>query len=261
LQQVVWNLLSNAVKFTPASGRVRVFLRSLAGAVEIRVSDTGQGFDAAFRPYLFDRFRQEEDGTTRQHGGLGLGLAIVRHLVELHGGTVEADSAGPGRGASFTVQLPGRTPSRPTGEQLRLSGSTPTGAGAYPALSGVRLLVVDDDEDSTDVVCTLLESCGADVQSAASAAEALEVMRHWTPDLVVTDIGMPGTDGYALLAAMQRREAQLGRIPAIALTAFATREDQVRILAAGFQLHVTKPIDPLELVTAVANVAKMIGKL
>ena len=261
LQQVVWNLLSNAVKFTPESGAVDISLRADVRAVEIAVRDTGQGFDPSFRPYIFERFRQAEGGTTRQHGGLGLGLAIVRHLVELHGGTVEAESDGEGRGATFTVRLPIRAPVRAAGEALRLPESALLDGGDYPALNGVRLLVVDDERDSTDVVATLLESLGAEVQTASGAAEALERMGLWKPDLVVTDIGMPGTDGYALLAAMQRREARLGRIPVIALTAFATRDDHVRILAAGFQLHVTKPIDPMELVNAIANVAKMVGKL
>jgi PAS domain S-box-containing protein len=261
LQQVVWNLLSNAIKFTPGSGRVSVFLHAVPGAVEILVRDTGQGFDPGFRPYIFDRFRQAEDGTTRQHGGLGLGLAIVRHLVELHGGTVQADSPGQGRGATFTVRLPLRARPSALSDPDHLPKGAQLEEGAYPALKAVRLLVVDDEPDSIDVVSTLLRLCGAEVETATGAAEALEVMGRWTPDLVITDIGMPGTDGYALLAAMQQREASLRRIPAIALTAFARREDHVRILKAGFQLHVTKPIDPLELVNAIANVARMIGKL
>jgi PAS domain S-box-containing protein len=261
MQQIVWNLLSNAVKFTPELGQVRVSLHAVPGAVEIAVRDTGQGFDPAFRPYLFDRFRQAEAGTTRQHGGLGLGLAIVRHLVELHGGTVDAESSGEGRGASFTVRLPVRAATPSGSEELRPRGSVLRDEVVYPSLSGVRLLVVDDEPDSIDVVATLLESRGAEVETAAGASEALERMGHRKPDLVITDVGMPGVDGYELLAAMQQNEARLGRIPAIALTAFATREDHVRVIAAGFQLHVTKPIEPFELVTAVANVAKMIGKL
>jgi PAS domain S-box-containing protein len=261
LQQIVWNLLSNGIKFTPAAGRVDIILRSIEGQIEISVSDTGEGFHPDFRPFIFDRFRQAEVGTTRAHGGLGLGLAIVRHLVELHGGTVEAESAGKGAGATFTVRLPHRTAARREDGPLGRKQGDVADPTPFPSLDAVRILVVDDEPDSLDVVGTLLDSCGADIRLATSAADALEVLRTWTPDLVVTDIGMPGTDGYALLAAMQRREAQLGRIPAIALTAFATRDDHVRILAAGFQLHVTKPVDPIELVTGVANVAKMIGKL
>jgi CheY-like chemotaxis protein len=263
LQQVVWNLLSNAIKFTPKGGRVQVILERINSHVEIAVSDTGQGFAASFRPHLFERFWQADSSITRTHGGLGLGLSIVRNIVELHGGTVHAESPGEGQGATFTVKLPLVIFQRTAGEVERRH---PTAADdseehALPALRGVRVLVVDDEPDSNEVVSTLLASRGAEVRVAAAASHALEIMRRWIPDLVVSDIGMPEQDGYALLAAMRRTGRELARIPAIALTAYATRDDRLRILAAGFQMHVTKPIDPVELVASVANVAKMLGKL
>ena len=263
LQQVVWNLLSNAVKFTPKGGRVQVILERVNSHVEIAVSDTGPGFDASLRLHMFERFRQGDSSTTRPHGGLGLGLAIVRHIVELHGGTVHAESPGEGQGATFTVKLPLVIFQRAAGEVERRH---PTAAevvedGLYPAIPGVRVLVVDDEPDSNDVVGTLLASRGAEIRVAATASHALEIMRHWIPDLVVSDIGMPGEDGYALLAAMRKSDGKLGRIPVIALTAYGTRDDRIRILAAGFQMHITKPMDPVELIAGVANVAKTLGKL
>jgi CheY-like chemotaxis protein len=259
---VAWNLLSNAIKFTPARGRVKVALGSVGSHVELAVSDTGQGFHPGFQPHLFERFRQADSSSGRQYGGLGLGLAIVRHLVELHGGTVAAESPGEGHGATFTVRLPVRVSEGNARALEHRGGIADAGleGGAFPTLHGVRLLVVDDEQDSTDVVTTLLESCGADVRAAAATSQALDLMRTWTPDLLVSDIGMPGEDGFALRAAMRRDPKLLG-IPAIALTAYATHDDHVRILAAGFQMHVAKPIDPLELVTSVASLVKILGKL
>jgi CheY-like chemotaxis protein len=262
LQQMVWNLLSNAVKFTPKGGRVQVILERVNSHVEIAVSDTGPGFGADFRLHMFERFRQADGSTSRLHGGLGLGLAIVRHIVELHGGTVHAESPGEGQGATFTVKLPLVIFQRAAGE---IDRRHPTAVevveeGAYPAIPGVRVLVVDDEPDSNDVVSTLLASRGAEVRVAAAASHALEIMRDWTPDLVVSDIGMPGEDGYALLAAMRKSDGNLGRIPVIALTAYGTRDDRIRILAAGFQMHITKPIDPMELIAGVANIANTLGK-
>jgi PAS domain S-box-containing protein len=262
LQQVVWNLLSNAVKFTPKRGRIQIVLERVNSHVEIAVSDTGQGLDPRFLPHIFERFRQADSTTSRMHGGLGLGLAIVRHIVELHGGTVHAESPGPGQGATFTVKLPLVIFTRTAGE---LERRHPTAGDErppepYPRLDGVRVLVVDDEPDSNDVVSTLLGSAGAEVRVAASVAQALDVLSRWLPDLVVCDIGMPGEDGYALVAEMRRRGDELARIPMIALTAYATRDDRVRILAAGFQMHVTKPIDPLEVVTSIANVARSVRK-
>jgi len=263
LQQVVWNLLSNAVKFTPRGGRVQVILERVNSHVEIAVSDTGQGFDPSFHPHLFDRFRQADGSVTRTHGGLGLGLAIVRHIVELHGGTVHAESPGTDRGATFTVKLPRGIFQRSAGEAERRH---PTAAAPLPQppvdpsrLAGVRVFVVDDEPDSNEVVSTILAAYGAEVRVAAGVAQALDGLRAWVPDLVITDIGMPNRDGYALLAAM-RRDPKLERVPAIALTAYATRDDRLRILGAGFQLHLTKPIDAEELVASVANVTTTFGK-
>ncbi len=262
LHQIVWNLLSNAVKFTPKHGRIQVVLERVNSHVEIAVSDTGQGFEPGFLPHIFERFQQADSSTSRTHGGLGLGLAIVRHIVELHGGSVHAESAGPGRGATFTVKLPlvifARTAGEPERRHPTIADERPL--EPYPRLDGVRALVVDDEPDSNDVVSMLLGSSGAEVRVAASVSQALDVLSHWLPDLVVCDLGMPGQDGYALLAEMRRRGDDLARIPVIALTAYATRDDRVRILAAGFQMHLTKPIDPMEVVTGVANVARSVGK-
>jgi CheY-like chemotaxis protein len=216
-----------------------------------------------FLPHVFERFQQAETGTMRGHGGLGLGLSIVRHIVELHGGTIHVESPGSGQGATFTVKLPLVIFHRSAGELERRHPTIADEPGEhrYPALDGFRVLVVDDEPDSNDVVSTLLGSCGADVRSAGSAARALDVLASWRPDLVVTDIGMPGEDGYALRARMDERRDVLGRIPIIALTAYASTDDRVRLLAAGFRMHVTKPVEPAELVAAVANVGRASGKL
>ncbi len=263
LQQVVWNLLANAVKFTPKGGRVQVVLERVNSHVEIAVSDTGQGFPPSFRPYMFERFQQADSTTTRTHGGLGLGLAIVRHIVELHGGTVHAESPGEGKGATFTVKLPLVIFTRAAGETERrhptLVDELPTPA-TLPRLAGLRVLVVDDEPDANELVSTLLGSCGAEVRVAASAVQALDLLSRWVPDVLISDIGMPDRDGYALLRDVRGRP-ELARVPAIALTAYATTDDRVRVLSAGFQLHVAKPIDPAELAAAVANVAKSNGKL
>jgi CheY-like chemotaxis protein len=242
---------------------VQVILERVNSHVEIAVSDTGPGFAPEFRPFLFDRFRQADSSVTRTHGGLGLGLAIVRHIVELHGGTVHAESPGEGQGATFTVKLPRGIFQRSAGEAERrhpTAGEPAEGTRDARRLDGVRVLVVDDEPDSNEVVSAVLMVRGAEVRVAASVAQALEVLHAWIPDLVVCDIGMPERDGYSLLRAMRERSA-LARVPAIALTAYATRDDRIRILGAGFQLHITKPIDPEELIASVVNVATMIGKL
>ena len=260
LQQVFWNLLSNAVKFTPKGGRVQVVLERVNSHVEIAVSDTGPGIAPGFLPFVFERFQQAETGTTRGHGGVGLGLAIVRHIVELHGGSVHVESAGVDQGATFTVKLPLAIFARTAGEvQRRHPTLEPSVSETPPPLNGLRVLVVDDECDARDAVSMLLGSRGADVRVASSVAEALAVLDSWRPDLYVTDIGMPGEDGYALLAQMKARG--LGRIPAIALTAYATTEDRVRLLAAGFQMHIAKPFEPAELVAAVATSARAAEKL
>jgi PAS domain S-box-containing protein len=258
LQQVVWNLLSNAVKFTPRGGRVQIALERVNSHVEIAVSDNGQGIRSDFLPYLFERFEQAETGPARTHGGLGLGLAIVRHIAELHGGTVVAESAGEGKGTTFTVKLPRTIFARTAGELERRHptvGALST-ERSYPPLRNLRVLVVDDEPDSNEVVSTLLSSCGAEVRIAGSAADGLEELRRWTPDVIVSDIGMPREDGYSFMAKVRARAGEGGRIPAIALTAYATLDDRVRIFSVGFQAHVVKPINPDELLAVVASTAQ-----
>jgi len=253
LQQVVWNLLSNAVKFTPAGGQVTVELRSVEDWVEVVVRDTGKGIRPEFLPHVFDRFRQADSSTTREFGGLGLGLAIVRHLVELHGGMVWADSEGLDRGAAFTLRFPKAhqtTWSVPPEAGVRLNQTSTTHLMDSGKLHGVRILVVDDELDAREFVATVLMQQGADIRVCASAVEAFQEVMNWNPAVILSDIGMPLEDGYTFIARV--RKAGSG-IPAIALTAFTREEDQERAIAAGFQRHLAKPIDPMELVTVVAH--------
>jgi signal transduction histidine kinase/CheY-like chemotaxis protein len=258
LQQVVWNLLSNAIKFTPKGGRIQVVLERVNSHLEIAVSDSGIGIDPDFLPHVFDRFRQQESGTTRRVGGLGLGLAIVKELVALHGGEVRAKSPGPGQGASFLITLPlpavhsAEEPAR-THPRAEVEESGPC---ANTSLAGVRVLVVDDDADGRELVRALLENCEATVTAAGSAAEALAHLQSSPPDVLVTDIGMPTMDGYDLLRQVRQLPPdQGGKVPAIALTAFARSSDRTRALLAGFQIHLAKPIDALELIAAVASLS------
>jgi len=260
LQQVFWNLLSNAVKFTPKEGRIQIRLERINSHIEVIVSDTGQGIRPDFLPYVFDRLQQADSTTTRVHGGLGLGLAIVRHLVELHGGSVRADSAGEGQGATFTVILPIAI-FRP--EPLTLERVHPTISDRVPLtetsrLDGLKVLVVDDEADARELLAALLQQKGAEVRMAASAAEALAVMTQsltkQRPDILVSDIGMPNQDGYMLIRQIRALPAeQGGRIPAIALTAYARTEDRIKALSSGFQSHVPKPVEPAEFITVIAN--------
>ena len=259
LQQIAWNLLNNAVKFTPRGGTVRVRVERVTDEARIIVDDTGEGIRPDFLPHVFDRFRQADGTTTRRHGGLGLGLAIVKQLVELHGGEVSASSEGVGRGARFIVSLPASlgagppTPSQYQPPQLgQLTPSAlPTGA---PRLAGVRVLVVDDEPDARDLLRVVLEGCGAAVTIAASALEALEALRRSPPAVLVSDIGMPGMDGYDLIRRVRELGiAEGGSTPALALTAFAREADRTRALAAGYQEHLAKPADPLQLATTVAT--------
>jgi signal transduction histidine kinase/ActR/RegA family two-component response regulator len=255
LQQVFWNLLTNAIKFTPKGGRVQVQLRRVSSHVEVSVSDTGQGIDATFLPQIFERFRQADSSTRRAHGGLGLGLAIVRQLVELHGGTVRAESAGEGQGATFTVELPiSLLRSQPVVEQAHPATSGPVPFTPSPVLHGARLLVVDDEPDTLETLRTVLALCGAEVQTAASAAAALAVLESFDPTVLISDIGMPGEDGYAFIRRVRALPAERGgAVPALALTAYARVEDRVRVLDAGFQMHAPKPIEPAELVALVVS--------
>jgi CheY-like chemotaxis protein/two-component sensor histidine kinase len=251
LQQIVWNLLSNSIKFSPDGGRVDVTLSKRDAHAVIRVTDQGKGIAPEFLPHVFDRFRQADASTTRQQGGLGLGLAIVRNLVEMHGGTVEAHSEGVGKGATFTVALP----LAPAVDRIG-----PDAAGSSDdhrptvSLSGVNVLVVDDDPDARRLVGKVLERHGARVCKASSAAEALDQLDKQSPDVLLSDIGMPGEDGYALIAKVRARPG--GRdIPAAALTAFAREEDRLRALEAGFHTHVAKPVQAARLVGVVAELA------
>ena len=262
LKQVVWNLASNAVKFTPKGGRVEVRLARVEGHVEITVRDSGQGIRPDFLPHIFQRFEQADSTSTRAHGGLGLGLAIVRHIVELHGGTVHAESSGEGQGAVFTVRLL-LAAAQTAGEAERRppSPSAPASQCEEAALDGLRVLVVDDEPDNNDVVGTLLSSRGAEVRLAGSARQAVEMLREWKPDILVTDIAMPDQDGYDLLASIRSQEGEPAEILAVALTAYASREDRIRLLSAGFQAHVAKPVDPAELTAVVASLGRTAQRL
>jgi len=234
LQQVIWNLLSNAVRFTPAGGRIEISLREVDDQSEIRVTDTGVGIHPDFVPHVFERFRQADSSITRGHGGRGLGVAIVRHLVELHGGTVDAESAGEGRGAAFTVRLPIRTDVPAIAQKLDSTGRL----DPPRSLRGRRVLVVDDDPDAREVLRAMLEDAGATVATTASAIETRAIMGHLRPDLLIADIGMPNEDGYSLIRSVRALESDLtGHVPAIALTAHARAEDIDRAFASGFQIH------------------------
>jgi signal transduction histidine kinase/CheY-like chemotaxis protein len=250
LRQVLWNLAGNAVKFTPAGGRVTVSLDTEGGEQVIRVADTGQGMAPEFLPHLFSRFRQADSSTTRAHGGVGLGLAVARHLVELHGGLLQAESAGPGQGATFTLRLP-RAAAAPGAEP------EPWPARAeLPRLDGLRVLVVDDEPDARDLLDLVLRRQGASVVGAASAAEAFAELSARPPDVLVSDIGMPGEDGLRFVARVRELDSEHGgRVPAVALTAYTGDEDRERALAAGFDVHMAKPVDPAKLVEVVAGVA------
>jgi PAS domain S-box-containing protein len=258
IQQILWNLLSNAVKFTPPGGRVSVGVQHGPSDVVLVVSDSGEGIEASFLPYVFDRFRQADASTTRTHGGLGLGLAIVRHLAELHGGTVRAESGGKGRGATFIVRLPiqpvkaafGDEPITRTGaHRARVLTASPVSP-----LAGRRVVVLDDEEDMRDLLAMILEHAGASVQRAATVDEALRAIEKARPDVVLSDLAMPEQDGYMFVRRL-RADRGLSRLPVVAMTAYARAEDRHRVLAAGFQRHVAKPIEPAELVAAILEVA------
>ncbi|MBC7834456.1 MAG: response regulator [Phycisphaerales bacterium] len=253
LQQVLWNLLTNAVKFTPKGGRVTVRLEQQDGRVRLTVKDTGKGIPGPFLPYVFDRFKQADEGTTRVYGGLGLGLSIVRQIVELHDGTVSAHSGGEGLGATFTLELP--LQARPLAEHA------PPPDSETPTLHGLRVLVIDDEPDARELTSRTLESVGASVVAASSAEEGLgAVARADAPfDVLVCDIGMPLEDGYSLVNRLRAGGVSAKTLPAVALTAFASPQDKRRALHAGFQVHVPKPVDPLDLIAVVASLAGRTG--
>jgi PAS domain S-box-containing protein len=262
LQQIVWNLLSNAIKFTPKGGRVRVSLERAEDAAQITVADTGKGIEPEFLPYVFERFRQADGTTTRKQGGLGLGLAIVKHLVELHGGEISAESEGAGKGAVFTVRLPLRALAEAApdenGAASVLNLNLASGGDLSIDLHGLRIVVVDDERDARELLRSLLTTYGAEVTICSSAGEAFEAVRREKPDLLVSDIGMPNEDGYSLIAKIRSLpETEGGKIPAIALTAFARIEDRIRALSQGFQMFVPKPVEPNELIAAIRSLAGM----
>ncbi|HKT74376.1 MAG TPA: response regulator [Steroidobacteraceae bacterium] len=253
LQQIVCNLLSNAIKFTPAGGKIEVRLARRNDQVEISVLDSGQGIKPEFLPHVFDRFRQEDGSISRRHGGLGLGLAIVRHLVELHAGSVEAHSQGEGRGAQFTVRLPVRILSAPA----RAADASVVGLVTSTALSGIRVLVVDDDPGARELMKGVLENYGAEVSLAESGPIALAQLFDGRPHVLIADLGMPGMDGYTLIEQVRTLDPDLGgQTPAIAVTGHASPQDRLRALQAGYQNHVAKPVEPEELVIVIASLAK-----
>ena len=257
LQQVIWNLLSNAVKFTASGGRVTVSLYQVGSAVQIKVTDTGQGISREFMPYVFDRFRQADSTTTRHHGGLGLGLAIARHLVEIHGGTIKAESEGEGRGATFTIKLPVIEAAVKSTIGLVESHEHNGSALAPQLLSGVNVLLVDDDSDTLKLMTTALTRRQATVTAVSSAGEAIKAIRRKRPDVLVSDIAMPDEDGYGLIEKIRLLEAnEEESIPAVAITAYAKEEDREKALSSGFQIYLAKPVELTELISVVARAAR-----
>ncbi len=259
LQQIFWNLFSNAVKFTPKQGQVRVKLENQDSKLCVSVTDTGIGIKPEFLPYIFDRFRQADGSTTRSQGGLGLGLAIVRHLTDLHRGAVEVQSEGDGRGATFTITLPIAQPAtmktsvHDSAVQVATNGSPKMNGNV---LAGLRILVVDDEPDSRELVATILKRCGGDVRCSPSAADAIQTFKEWQPDLLISDLAMPNEDGFALLRKVRKLKSKRAKqIPAVALSAYASDEDRAISLSNGFQMHLPKPIEPDKLVTSVAAAA------
>ncbi|MGL5808224.1 MAG: hybrid sensor histidine kinase/response regulator, partial [Xenococcaceae cyanobacterium] len=259
LQQIVWNLLSNAVKFTPPQGHIQIGLETIGDLIKLTIQDNGCGIEADFLPHVFDYFRQADTSSTRHFGGLGLGLTLARQLVELHGGTIVAESAGIGQGTTFTVSLPVIKKS--------IASLTPTEAIAAQILTGIRVLVVDDEADSLELISFILSQQGASVTSVSSGLEAIQILSEFTPDILLSDIAMPDIDGYNLLNSIRRSSVDLAnsttenwqaacKIPAIALTAYAEEAHQERAFAAGFQWHLAKPVDPNRLISTVLKLVE-----
>ncbi len=259
LQQVVWNLLTNATKFTPKGGSIFVELRREESQLELSVTDNGQGIEPSFLALVFDRFKQADSTSTRQHGGLGLGLAIAKNLVEMHGGTIAARSEGLGQGATFVVRLPVAALRRsPVPAPPLRAPSDPVLYEAPPELRDLRVLIVDDEPDARELVMSVLAECGVHVRTAASAVEALRAIDRDAPDVLLSDIGMPGEDGYSLIAKVRKlAREQGGAMPAACLSGYTTVDDRRRALIAGFNMHLAKPIEPAELVAVVANLGRM----
>ena len=259
MQQVVWNLLSNAIKFTNRGDRVQLRLERVDSHLELIISDTGAGIRKDFLPFVFDRFRQGDAGPTRKTGGLGLGLSIVRHIVELHGGTVHADSAGPGQGSTFTVKLPMMAvqPMATSRKREHPLAERRTPLEPLSDLTGVSVLAVDDEEDALGLLRVVLETAGATVTTASSALAALKLIEALSPDVVVADIGMPEIDGFELIKRIRALpDSEISNVPAAALTAFARSEDRTKALQSGFEMHLAKPVDPGELVASVATLVR-----
>jgi CheY-like chemotaxis protein/two-component sensor histidine kinase len=261
LRQVFWNLLSNAIKFTPPGGSVQVALEPAGSRIEVSVTDTGEGVAPEFLPHVFDQFRQADASTTRKHGGLGLGLSIVKHLVEVHGGAVRAQSGGKGQGATFTVSLPVAAVLDPDDVVRRVrAASTPDPICGPVDLSGVEVLAVDDESNACVLVKRVLEGCHAKVETAGSVREALELIRARNFDVLVSDIGMPIEDGYDLMRTVRSMQGAGAQMRAVALTAFARPEDKQRAALAGFHMHVAKPVEAGELISIVANLTGRTGE-
>jgi signal transduction histidine kinase/ActR/RegA family two-component response regulator len=259
LQQVIWNLLSNALKFTDSGGSIDVRLALQGRSVRIVVADSGHGISPDFLPHVFERFRQADASSSRRHGGLGVGLALVHYLIQLHGGSVRADSEGESKGSSFTIDLP-TSSSQELDDRAERDGLE---NGSMVSLADVRVLLIDDDTDARDLSRAVLEQCGARVKAVASGAEAISALssvpRNLLPHVIVSDLGMPSEDGYQLIRRIRALDAELGRIPAVAVTGYATSEDVDRALTAGFQVHIAKPMDPAAFVAAVAELAAKTG--
>jgi signal transduction histidine kinase/ActR/RegA family two-component response regulator len=262
LQQVVWNLLANAIKFTPSGGSIEVTVKRAGSNLQICVSDSGQGISPAFLPHIFEHFRQADGKTTRLHGGLGLGLAIVRQLVELHGGSIQAESPGEGLGCTFTIELPlapatqRRPAARTSAAGVQIAEAPQTNATVPTSLADVKVLLVDDDIDTLHILSVMLTECKAQVQTATSVSEGLEALEWFAPDVVVSDLAMPGEDGYALIRKLRDAEIVTSQVPAVALTSYVRVEDRARALSAGFNMFVAKPVQPDELIAAIANLAE-----